>query len=93
VLALAVGLVAPDGFTVFLQLVLAFALELSVYRVVKARFSRPRPFTQIPFVTMLIPPPDEFSFPWGHTAAAFVMVIVIGVHAPAAGLLLLDVRS
>ena len=39
----------------------------------------------------LIAPPDEFSFPSGHTAAAFVMVTVIGMHFVAGGVLLLPV--
>ena len=66
-------------------------MELLVYKIVKASFSRPRPFVLIPDITMLIAPPDEFSFPSGHTAAAFVMVTVIGMHFVAGGVLLLPV--
>ncbi len=84
-------LIAPSGHKVVLQLAAAFAIELSVYKVVKARFSRPRPFAMIPDLTNLVVPPDEFSFPSGHTAAAFVMVAVLGIHSAGVGLLLLPV--
>ncbi len=84
-------ILAPSDHRIVLQLAAAFAIELSIYTVVKARFSRPRPFVMLPDITRLVVPPDEFSFPSGHTAAAFVMAVVLGLHSVAVGLLLLPV--
>lgn len=33
--------------------------------------ARPRPYTQIPGLTALIPAPSDYSFPSGHTTASF----------------------
>ena len=72
------ALFVEGGFAIFRQLAVAFTIELAVYRVVKARVSRPRPFVAMPSVRMLLAPPDEFSFPSGHTAAACVILVVLG---------------
>jgi undecaprenyl-diphosphatase len=60
----------------------AFALEQVVYHVLKARVRRPRPCDAILDVRFLIRPPDRFSFPSGHTAAAFVMVTLLASFYP-----------
>jgi undecaprenyl-diphosphatase len=67
---------------VFLAFAMAYAIELSVYWLVKRFVTRLRPFVEIPGVTMLLPPPDEFSFPSGHTAAALVMTTVSSIVFP-----------
>ena len=72
-----------NGMTTFRQLVLAFALELTAYKVLKMRVSRVRPFVALPAVAMLIALPDEFSFPSGHTAAAFLVATVVGFSCAA----------
>jgi undecaprenyl-diphosphatase len=90
-IALWIAIVMPEGTLIFRSLAVAFVLELAAYKLVKGRFSRPRPFTEIPIVTMLIPPPDEFSFPSGHTAAAFVMVTVLMMHGVVLGIVLIPV--
>lgn len=91
IIAVGLALFSPEGLVIVRQLILSFALELSLYKVIKARFSRPRPFAELVIVTMLIPPPDEFSFPSGHTAAAFVIVTVLGLQSLVLGFLLLPV--
>ena len=63
--------------------VIAFALELSLYYLVKKNVKRPRPFKKIDGIRCLIIPPDEFSFPSGHTGAAFLMATVISLAFPA----------
>ena len=52
---------------------LAFAIELPVYFIVKKYVKRLRPFEQMQNINHLIAPPDKYSFPSGHTSAAFVM--------------------
>lgn len=72
------------GLTTFLQLAVAFAAQLPLYRFLKRRSERRRPFLELPRVRGLEIPPDQFSFPSGHTAAAFVMVVVVGLAVPVA---------
>ena len=62
--------------------ILAFGLELTLYYVLKKNIKRPRPFMRHQGIHCLIVPPDEFSFPSGHTAAAFLMAILISTAFP-----------
>jgi undecaprenyl-diphosphatase len=75
-------LYGEGGGRVTVQLTLAFSIELTAYKVVKRAAARRRPFVELPLVTCLVVPPDEFSFPSGHTAAAFVMAVVVGTAYP-----------
>jgi undecaprenyl-diphosphatase len=62
---------------------IAFALEVTVYKLVKNKTKRDRPFRSVPEINPLMPPPpDKFSFPSGHTAAAFVMATIFGTILP-----------
>ena len=54
----------------------AFILESVVYFLIKKNVKRIRPFKSIEGITSLIIPPDEFSFPSGHTAAAAVFAVL-----------------
>ncbi|HET9870549.1 MAG TPA: phosphatase PAP2 family protein [bacterium] len=60
----------------------AFGLELSLYYLLKKGIRRPRPFQTLAGVRFLIAPPDEFSFPSGHTAAAFLMATLVTAACP-----------
>ena len=64
--------------------VLAFGLELFLYYVIKKTIRRPRPFKKLRGIQCLIQPPDEFSFPSGHTAAAFLMASLVSSAFPEA---------
>jgi undecaprenyl-diphosphatase len=82
VLGIAVAALASDGLMLLARLAIAFSLELSGYVLLKKSTSRPRPFVTLPEVVRLVVPPDEFSFPSGHTAAAFLMLTALaGVSA------------
>jgi len=61
---------------------LAFIMELSLYYLIKKNIRRPRPFNRISGIQCLIVPPDEFSFPSGHTGAAFLMAFLIASAFP-----------
>ncbi|HVM31631.1 MAG TPA: phosphatase PAP2 family protein [bacterium] len=61
---------------------LAFGLELSLYYLLKKGIRRPRPFKSLAGVQFLIVPPDEFSFPSGHTAAAFLVATLLTAACP-----------
>lgn len=54
----------------------AYALELSLYLVLKNTIKRPRP-KNLDGLNALIKPSDTFSFPSGHTAGAFVYATIV----------------
>ena len=55
-----------------------FVVKLSIYTLLKKKVKRTRPFDVFEEVEFLIPPPDRFSFPSGHTAGAVMAAIVLG---------------
>ncbi|MEY8439102.1 phosphatase PAP2 family protein [Anaerotruncus colihominis] len=56
------------GYACALSLLIAF---LCGEIVLKNIVQRARPFTHLPDLTLLIPPPGSFSFPSGHTGSSF----------------------
>ena len=50
-----------------------FCIERALYFVLKNTLKRPRPPEAIPFFSSLVKASDQFSFPSGHTMAAFVL--------------------
>lgn len=64
--------------------VIAFAVELIAYKLIKSGTTRPRPFQQHADIVNLVIPPDQYSFPSGHTAAATVAAIAFGMVLPIA---------
>lgn len=70
---LAVPEVAP-----FTQLLLAaFLIELPLYLLLKNLIRRSRPADAVESLSAFIRPSDRFSFPSGHTAAAFVFAVAV----------------
>ncbi|MCB1877426.1 MAG: phosphatase PAP2 family protein [Chromatiales bacterium] len=61
---------------------LAFAIELPAYLLLKNTVRRNRPQDAIGDFVAHIVPSDRFSFPSGHTAAAFVMATLVGGFYP-----------
>ncbi len=71
------------GYTETLPLfAFAFALERSIYFVAKKSFKRNRPPDAIPGYRSVIQPSDKFSFPSGHTSAAFLMLTLLASLFP-----------
>jgi undecaprenyl-diphosphatase len=58
----------PVGLAALLSLVVCFIINNEILKNVIAR---PRPFTQLSQLNVLIPKPNDFSFPSGHTANSF----------------------
>lgn len=56
---------------------LAYALQLPLYLVLKAVFKRQRPCDLLTNLRAHVTPSDKFSLPSGHTAAAFLMAALI----------------
>ncbi|MBI1196097.1 MAG: phosphatase PAP2 family protein [Gammaproteobacteria bacterium] len=62
---------------------IAFAIELPLYLLIKNSIKRDRPFVVDTDLTPWLTPSDQFSFPSGHTAAAFVMAMLVHTYYPA----------
>lgn len=77
-----------DGLRASLHLALTGLVALALYRQLKTRTRRPRPFANDRRIHPIVAPLDEFSFPSGHTlhAVAFSLV-AIGHYPPLAWLL------
>lgn len=43
----------------------------------KPLVARPRPFDVRPWIELIIPPPSDYSFPSGHTAASFAVTAAL----------------
>jgi len=85
VLAILIPLLHPVSGLLFLAAVLlAFLIELPVYWVLKNLFKRRRPFHVVRALAPMLKPSDEFSFPSGHTTAAFMMAALVTAFFPAA---------
>ncbi len=68
--------------SLFITALFAFALERSLYWTLKLTLKRQRPFERLDQVEFLMAPRDVFSFPSGHTAAAFAMVTLLSQILP-----------
>lgn len=63
-------------------MLLAFAIERPVYFVLKNCLRRNRPQAALQNFRSAITPSDQFSFPSGHTSAAFMMATLLGCYLP-----------
>ncbi|MCF7964662.1 MAG: phosphatase PAP2 family protein [Methylobacter tundripaludum] len=67
----------------FLQAVLlGFSIERPIYFVLKNGLKRNRPQAALQNFRSIITPSDKFSFPSGHTSAAFMMATLLGYYLP-----------
>jgi len=67
----------PAALTFLLAMALGFALELPAYKLIKHFCKRPRPCHADLERDNLLPVPDQYSFPSGHTAGAFVLATCV----------------
>lgn len=68
---------------------LSFLVERICYKVFKRMFKRNRPPEAIPGFKSVVEPSDRFSFPSGHTSAAFMVACIFTYFFPWVGLILL----
>jgi len=68
------------GGALFAATALAFAVERPLYWLLKNSFQRRRPPEAIPCFRSVITASDRFSFPSGHTAAAFLLATLTTEH-------------
>lgn len=78
------GLVAwQQGYNQFVALgVLAYIAERTCYFVIKKSVKRNRPPDTLPNFQSIIQAHDKFSFPSGHTSAAFLMATLLALYLP-----------
>jgi len=83
--ALMVALLLGDGvqaWPVVLRMATAGVCGVFVYKALKARTSRPRPYRVVPAVIAAALPLDEFSFPSGHTLHAVAFTLIATASYP-----------
>ncbi len=69
--------------SIFLQTTaLAFLIERPIYAVLKKGFKRNRPQQALNGFYSIVTPSDQFSFPSGHTSAAFMIAVICGYFMP-----------
>src|SRR6218665_2517120 len=73
------------GLGFFIATAIAFAFERPLYWVLKNTLQRPRPPEAIPSFNSIVIASDRFSFPSGHTAAAFLLAGNTVLHYGAIG--------
>lgn len=71
-----------NGKTFFWAGLIAYGLDVSLYLVLKNLIKRDRPAARIDFYEAWITPSDQFSFPSGHTAAAFLFACLFVHYYP-----------
>ncbi|NOS88387.1 MAG: phosphatase PAP2 family protein [Methylococcaceae bacterium] len=63
-------------------MLLAFAIERPIYFVLKNSLKRNRPAAALENFHSIITPSDQFSFPSGHTSAAFMVATLLAYYFP-----------
>ncbi len=71
-------------FDLYAGIVLAMAqlIQILLQVVIKNVFTRDRPYVKHGDISILLAPPDRFSFPSGHTAGAFTVVFFLWYFYP-----------
>ncbi|HLI30861.1 MAG TPA: phosphatase PAP2 family protein [Terriglobia bacterium] len=76
------GFGGPDRFVAVAAGGLAAAASIILFRVLKKASGRKRPCALEPHLWARIAPPDQFSFPSGHTLTAFAVAVAVGMFYP-----------
>jgi undecaprenyl-diphosphatase len=66
----------------FISGLFAFGIELPLYKLLKNGIKRDRPCETLSSVYQRVAPSDQFSFPSGHTAAAFIIATLLSYFFP-----------
>jgi undecaprenyl-diphosphatase len=81
-LALVLGGSGADGRAALVAGLIAAAVSIAGFTVLKHVFKRPRPCELGPHPLFHVEPPDRFSFPSGHTMAAASAGAVLALYFP-----------
>lgn len=78
-----VGLNDPrTGLLASLQMLIAAAVGASLYKILKNKLVRERPFIGLIGIECAMPPLDRYSFPSGHTLHAVLFTTIAIAYAP-----------
>jgi undecaprenyl-diphosphatase len=80
ILPLVLSMVSELGDRLLFATALAFSAERAIYWVLKNTLRRKRPAQALPGFESTIIASDEFSFPSGHTSAAFLFATLLCLH-------------
>jgi undecaprenyl-diphosphatase len=80
--AVLLALDRPIGRAFLTSALVAFSIELPAYKLIKHSVKRSRPCQTLPGVERRVNPSDQFSFPSGHAAAAFLVATLLGNAYP-----------
>jgi undecaprenyl-diphosphatase len=86
------GLLAVIGEAAFrpvMQMITAGTIGVALYKVLKHRTLRPRPYQVRPDIRLCGIALDHYSFPSGHTLHAVALTLIAAAHFPALGPVLL----
>jgi undecaprenyl-diphosphatase len=72
----------PQRFHALLAATLAVAVGIALFLELKRAFRRKRPCALEPHCWAELLPPDQFSFPSGHTITAFAVAVALGGFYP-----------
>jgi undecaprenyl-diphosphatase len=71
-----------DRYAAVVAALLAAAMGIVVFRVLKRAVGRKRPCVHEPHCWATLLPPDQFSFPSGHSITAFAVAVSLGYFYP-----------
>ena len=71
-----------ERFPAILAAVVSVGLGILLFRKLKKAFGRKRPCSLEPHCWATLLPPDQFSFPSGHTITAFAVTLSVGAFYP-----------
>ncbi|MEK8088596.1 phosphatase PAP2 family protein [Thermithiobacillus plumbiphilus] len=77
-----------NGWRGILAAAIATGLCIGLFKYMKHRTSRPRPFEVMKDLRTALAPLDEWSFPSGHAMNAFSAAVVVQMYFPALGLVI-----
>lgn len=81
-------LLGQQGLTAAIHMLLAGGLGLVIYRQLKERLVRERPFVRLAGIQCFLPPLDRYSFPSGHTLHAVAFTFIACSYLPWLAILL-----
>lgn len=71
-----------ERFRALAAAILAVSVGIGLFLVLKRSFGRRRPCALEPHCWATLLPPDQFSFPSGHTITAFAVAIALSTYYP-----------
>jgi len=75
--------------TMAIKAMISITISTGVGKILKVSFTRLRPFIKIPNLNIKKIDIDKYSFPSGHTTAAFSLAVIITLYFPMFGLIAL----